>query len=73
MATHLHKSLSKHSVIMSTHLLKPTFYCYIILATRGHNYLYKCSISLATHLSKLPAPPHLRVPHWPAPVTIRML
>ena len=58
---------------MSTHLHKPTLDYYTTVATRGHNYLYKRNIRLATHLSQLSAPPHLRVPHWPAPVTIRML
>jgi hypothetical protein len=73
MGIHLHKSLSKYSVIMATHHLKPSFEHYIIVATHRHNYLRKCTISLPTHLPELPAPHHLRVPHWSAPVTIRML
>jgi len=73
MATQLHNSLSKYSVIMATQLLKPSSEYYIIVATHRHNYLCKGTISLPTHLPKLSAPPHLRDPHWPAPVTIRML
>ena len=73
MATQFHKSLSKYSMIMAIQLLKPSIEYYLIVAPYKHNYLCKCTISLPTHLPKLPAPPHLRVPHWPAPVTIRML
>jgi hypothetical protein len=57
---------------MTTDLLKLLFECYIIVATYRHNYLYKCTVSLPTHLPELPEPPQPRAPHWPVPVTIRI-